>query len=119
MRIIEEEQTRDGNIKQKLEKYREAFEDAILDGEIKEHERAALQSLQKSLSLTDEEVKEVEEQWTKAKYREEFALAVDDATITVSERKHLNHLKQVLNLNDKQTNEIEKDFSFKEEISDG
>ena len=107
-------ESNDATFEQRLKAYKECFEFAIMDNEISEEERQTLKEKQKDLGLTDEEVRQIEKEFTESLYLELFQLALTDNIIEPEERKYLKDIQVLLNLDDKQVRGIESNFVFEE-----
>lgn len=83
------------------------------DGEIDEKERRVLERLRKNLGLSNEEAKQIEEQFmqlgqNEKEYLEEYQAIIADGEITEKERRLLNRLSSSLGISEERIKELEK-----------
>jgi hypothetical protein len=114
-KIYDEAAGQDLNLDQLLNAYKVGFEAVVMNNEITAEERAILREKQQELALTDEQVREIEEPYTKPIYENFFKVAGIDEIIQPYERARLRELQQILNLSDAQIQQVEANYSFKEE----
>ena len=106
----EDKSTSNKSYEQYAEEIRFMLED---DGEIDEKERRVLERLRKNLGLSEEEAKQIEEQFTQLsqnekEYLEEYQTIIADGEITEKERRLLNRLSSSLGISEERIKELEK-----------
>ena len=108
--VIEDKTASNESYEQYAEEIRFMLED---DDEIDEKERRVLERLRKNLGLSEEEAKQIEEQFTQLsqnekEYLEEYQAIIADGEITEKERRLLNRLSSSLGISEERIKELEK-----------
>lgn len=108
--VIEDKTASNESYEQYAEEIRFMLED---DDEIDEKERRVLERLRKNLGLSEEEAKQIEEQFTQLsqnekEYLEEYQAIIADGEITEKERRLLNRLSSSLGISEERVKELEK-----------